>query len=79
MTTESTRYRVYTIVERQEDSPFWLNVGMAYPHRDGQGFNILLQALPLQGRLTLRAVGSNLGGAEGIGKTNFQPGEGDDE
>ena len=73
MTTESTRYRVYTIVERQEESPFWLNVGMAYPHRDGQGFNIQLQALPLRGRLTLRAVGSNPGGAEGLGTKDFQP------
>jgi len=75
MTTEATRYRVYTIVERPDDSPFWLNVGMAYPHKDGLGFNIQLQAQPLQGRLTLRAVGSNLGGAEGIGTRNFQPGE----
>lgn len=67
MTTESTRYRVYTIIERQDDSPFWLNIGMAYPHQDGRGFNIQLQALPLQGRLTLRTLGSPPGTGENIG------------
>lgn len=65
MKTESTRYRVYTIIERQDDSPFWLNIGMAYPHQDGRGFNIQLQALPLQGRLTLRTLGSPPGMGEG--------------
>lgn len=32
----------------------WINIGMALPHRDGQGFDILLQALPLNSKLVLR-------------------------
>jgi hypothetical protein len=44
---------------------------MAYPHKDSLGFNIQLQALPLQGRLTLRAVGSNLGEPEKLAARNF--------
>lgn len=67
MTTEATRYRVYTIVERSDDSPFWLNIGMAFPHKDGLGFNIQLQALPLQGRLTLRTASDPKVGGENHG------------
>jgi len=29
----------------------WTKVGAAFPHRDGQGFNIELNLLPLDGRL----------------------------
>ena len=27
---------------------------MAFPHEDGEGFNLLLQALPLDGKIVLR-------------------------
>jgi hypothetical protein len=26
-------------------SDFWLNVGLVFPHKDGDGFNIMLQAV----------------------------------
>jgi hypothetical protein len=65
MASESKRLRVYSIIERPDDSAFWLNVGMAYPHQDGLGFNVQLQALPLNGRLTLRAPGSQLAEHDG--------------
>lgn len=29
----------------------WTKVGVAFPHRDGTGFNLELAALPLDGRL----------------------------
>ena len=47
-------YRVYTVVRRGRNDTFWLNVGVAFYHRDGQGLNVILQALPLDGRLVLR-------------------------
>jgi hypothetical protein len=31
----------------------WTKVGVAFPHKDGTGFNIELRALPLDGRLVL--------------------------
>ena len=40
-------YRVYSIVPRQKQDDYWLNIGVAFPHDDGQGFNVMLQALPL--------------------------------
>jgi hypothetical protein len=38
-------------------SGVWLNIGAAYPHKEGDGFNLVLQALPLQGngKLVMRA------------------------
>ena len=40
-------YRVYSIVPRHKQDDYWLNIGVAFPHDDGQGFNVMLQALPL--------------------------------
>jgi hypothetical protein len=31
-----------------------LNFGVSFPHEDGEGFNLLLQALPLDGKIVLR-------------------------
>ena len=35
----------------------WLNIGAAFPHKEGDGFNLVLQALPLHGngKLVMRA------------------------
>ena len=35
---------------------FWTRIGSAWPHGDGQGFNIQLDAVPLDGRITLRVA-----------------------
>ena len=40
-------YRVYSIVPRQKQDDYWLNIGVAFPHEDGQGFNVMLQSLPM--------------------------------
>ena len=42
-------YRVYSIIERQKQDNYWLNIGVAFPHEDGKGFNVMLQALPIHG------------------------------
>ena len=47
MTTTPKMYRVYSIVPRPKQDDYWLNIGVAFPHDDGQGFNVMLQALPL--------------------------------
>ena len=40
-------YRVYSIVPRAKQDDYWLNIGVAFPHDDNQGFNVMLQSLPL--------------------------------
>jgi hypothetical protein len=47
-------YRVYTVIRRGRNDAFWLNIGVAFYHRDGQGLNVMLQAMPLDDRLVLR-------------------------
>lgn len=49
-------YRVYTVVPRPNDKPYWLNIGLAFPNKDGKGWNLNLQALPLDGKLVIREV-----------------------
>src|SRR5262245_43887319 len=34
-------YRVYSIIERPKQEDFWLNIGVAYPHEKGHGFNVV--------------------------------------
>jgi hypothetical protein len=42
------------VVEGEGDDAYWTRVGAAWLHRDGQGFNVALSAVPLTGRLVLR-------------------------
>lgn len=48
-------YRAYTVVKREGKEDFWLNIGVAFAHEDGEGFNLLLQAMPFDGKLVLRS------------------------
>jgi hypothetical protein len=54
MAMSAPAYRAYTVVKRQGKDDYWLNVGVAFAHEKGDGFNILLQAMPLDGKLVLR-------------------------
>ena len=48
-------YRAYTVIKREGQDDFLLPIGAAFPHQDGDGYNIVLQALPIDGRVVLRA------------------------
>jgi len=47
-------FRVYSVIPREGKDDYWLNIGLAFPHGDGKGFNVMLQALPLNAKLVLR-------------------------
>ena len=47
-------HRAYTVIKRDNKDDYWLNLGVAFAHDDGEGFNLLLQALPLDGKIVLR-------------------------
>ncbi len=43
-------YRAYTVVKRGEgQEDFWLAIGAAFKHQSGDGFNVVLQSLPMPG------------------------------
>ena len=46
----------YQVREGKEKASFWTRVGAAWAHNDGKGFNVSLDALPLDGRIVLRVV-----------------------
>lgn len=43
------------VVEGDGKDAFWTRIGGAWAHRDGQGFSLALAAMPVSGRLVLRA------------------------
>lgn len=56
MTTEtnSPAFVLYRVDGNGPDAR-WTKIGAAWPNRDGKGFNILCDAVPLQGRIVMRA------------------------
>jgi hypothetical protein len=54
MAAQQPSYQAYTVVKREGQDDFWLNIGAAFMHQDGEGYNIILQALPINGKIVLR-------------------------
>ena len=50
-------HRAYSVIRRGDgQDDFWLNIGLVFPHKDDGGFNIMLQALPLDGKIVCRTI-----------------------
>jgi hypothetical protein len=47
-------FRVFSVIPREGKDDYWLNIGLAFPHQDGKGFNVMLQAFPINPKLVLR-------------------------
>jgi hypothetical protein len=47
-------HRAYSVIRREGQDDYWLNIGLVFPHKDGSGFNIMLQAFPLDGKIVCR-------------------------
>lgn len=65
--SQQPTYRAFTVVKREGQDDFWLPIGAAFPHQDGEGFNLVLQALPIDGRVVLRTPKDEGGGADQSG------------
>ena len=52
----SPTHRAYSVIKRDGQDDYWLNIGLAFPHKDGKGFNIVLQASPLDGKIVCREI-----------------------
>jgi len=50
-----TRYNVFVVREdpKDKENAFWTKVGAMFPHQNGDGFNIQLDALPHDGKLVI--------------------------
>ena len=49
-----TAYAVRDYTKDGQKDSEWLKVGAAWPHKDGKGFDLNLDALPTSGRIVLR-------------------------
>ncbi|MDR3470358.1 MAG: hypothetical protein P4M09_01475 [Devosia sp.] len=57
-------HRAYSVIRREGQDDYWLNVGLVFPHKDNGGFNIMLQAFPLDGKIVCREIGEDDEGEE---------------
>lgn len=55
MTEQTNRpaFRLYTVTG-ENDQTRWTDIGVAWRTRDGKGFTLSLNALPLNGRIVMR-------------------------
>lgn len=53
----ANRFDAYSVREYEangEKKSDWTKVGVAFPHSDGKGINVVLHALPVSGQVVLR-------------------------
>ena len=49
-------YIAYNVQETKQGKPVFNRVGAAWQHKDGQGYDIQLESMPVNGRVTLREM-----------------------
>ena len=52
-------HRAYSVIRREGQDDYWLRVGLVFPHDDGGGFDIVLRAFPLNGKIVCRGISEN--------------------
>ena len=54
--SKSPSHIVYHVRDRNGQKGFWTRIGAAWAHADGQGFNVQVECVPLDGRITIRVA-----------------------
>lgn len=54
MANQQPDYTAYSVIKREGKDDWWVPIGAAFMHQDGDGYNIVLQALPIDGKIVLR-------------------------
>ena len=55
-TSKAPSHVAYQVRDREGQKGFWTRIGSAWAHGDGKGFNVQLDVVPLDGRITLRVA-----------------------
>ena len=55
-TGKAPSHIVYHVRDREGRKAFWTRIGSAWAHGDGKGFNVQLEMVPLDGRISLRVA-----------------------
>ncbi len=77
--THQPAYRAFTVVKREGQDDFWIPIGAAFAHQSGDGFNVILQALPIpngdgQCKIVLRPPKDDDTNASGAANSNNKSG-----
>ena len=54
MAGKKPTHTAYLVEDREAKKGYWTEIGAAWAHKDGQGFDVILKALPLDGRIVVR-------------------------
>ncbi len=54
--SKAPTHTAYQVRDGKSGKSFWTKIGAAWSHADGQGFNLQLECVPLDGRVTLRVI-----------------------
>lgn len=54
-TTTTPTHHVF-VVDGEGDKAFWTKIGAAWQHADGNGLNLTLSLLPLDGKVVIRTA-----------------------
>lgn len=55
MSDSSEWMDVFTVIEAPGKEDFWLKIGRAFPHKNGDGgYNVVLNALPINNKLVVK-------------------------
>ena len=57
-------HRAYTVSGEGKDAT-WTPIGAAWPNRDGNGFTLTFDAIPLSGRVVIRTITEKVSDDEG--------------
>ena len=52
--SKSPSHIAYQVRDREGQKGIFTRIGAAWPHKDGKGFNVQIEFVPLDGRITLR-------------------------
>jgi hypothetical protein len=55
-TSRTPSHFAYNVRNREGGDNYWIRIGSAWAHADGNGFNIQLETVPLDGRIALRVA-----------------------
>ena len=52
--SKSPSFHAFQVEEGKEGRAYFNRIGAAFAHKDGKGHNVVLQSVPVDGRITLR-------------------------
>ena len=55
-TSKALSHIAYHVRDRKDGDAYWTRIGSAWQHADAKGFNILIETVPLDGRISLRIL-----------------------